>query len=136
MVGVAVAVKSQFADVRVYGFQSEGADSMVRSLEAGRIVALDSVSTCADGLAARAPGEWTYPLARRWLDGVLRVTEADLMAAMRMLLEEERLLVEPAGAAGLAGLLQYGADAFGRNICLLITGGNISDAMLAQVLAR
>lgn len=133
--GVAAAIKQERPETRVFGVQPAGADSMARSLEAGQIVTLDQVDTFADGLGARAPGEWTFRFAGRYADGVLRVSDADLMAAMRLLLREERVVVEPAGAAGVAALMKYGVEPFGPEICVLLTGANISDAVFAQVLA-
>lgn len=135
LAGVAGALAQVQPGARVYGVQPEGADSMARSLAAGEIVTLERVDTIADGLGARAPGAWTFALARRYAAGVVRVSDADLMAAMRFLVREERLIAEPAGAAGVAALLRHGAEPFGREICVLVTGANIADAVLAQVLA-
>lgn len=132
--GLAVALKHLWPGVRVIGVQPEGADSMARSLAAGCIAALDQVRTIADGLGARHPGQWTFALSRRYVDEVVRVSDDDLWAAMAVLLQEERQVVEPAGAAGTAALLRYGAARFGRRVAVVLSGANIADAVLARVL--
>lgn len=131
--GVATALKARSPGVRVIGVQPEGADSMARSLEAGRITGIDRVQTIADGLGARRPGELTFDLARRHVDRVVRVSDADLIDAMGLLLREERIVAEPAGIAGLAALLKYPDLASGR-VTVGITGANIADEVLARIM--
>ncbi len=131
--GVAAVLKARFPGVRVIGVQSEGADSMVRSLEAGQPVTLEQVRTIADGLGARRPGVWTLEMTRRYVDEVVRVPDEAILEAMRLLLREERLVAEPAGVAGLAALLVRPELGQGRTT-LAITGGNISDELLARTL--
>lgn len=131
--GVSVALKALRPGVRVIGVQPEGADSMVRSLEAGQIVELERVSTIADGLGARKPGVHTLAMTESYVDEVRRVSEADLWEAMRVLLRDERVVAEPAGVAGLAALLRMKADELGR-VVILITGANIADAVFQEVL--
>lgn len=130
--GVATAVKTLRPGVRVIGVEPEGADAMARSLEAGQMVELDRVSTIADGLAARKPGVNTLALTRSYVDEIRRVSDEDLRAAMGLLLQEERVVVEPAGAAGLAALLRTGAQGLGR-IVILITGANIADSLFQEL---
>lgn len=131
--GVAAAIKALKPGVRVIGVQPEGADSMIRSVAAGRIVELDRVSTIADGLGARKPGEHTLAMTARYVDRLLPVSDDDLLTAMRFLLHEERLVAEPAGAAGTAALLRYGAEGLGKTMVLL-TGANIADSVLQRIL--
>ncbi|HWI65563.1 MAG TPA: threonine/serine dehydratase [Symbiobacteriaceae bacterium] len=131
--GVAAAIKLLKPSVRVIGVQPEGADSMLRSVQAGRIVELERVTTIADGLGARKPGEHTLAMTTRYADRLLPVTDDDLWDAMRFLLHEERLVAEPAGAAGTAALLKHGAEGLGRTMVLL-TGANIADAVFQRIL--
>ncbi len=119
---------------RVFGIQPEGADSMIRSLAAGRVVELERVETVADGLAARKPGEWTLELTRRYVAGVLPVTDAELLEAMAVLLATERVVAEPAGVAGVAALLRYGAGRFGSRIAVVVSGANLSDEAFKRLL--
>lgn len=119
---------------RLYGVEPTGADAMARSFEAGRLVTLDRVTTIADGLGARRPSPLTLRLARAGVDEVVRVEDADLKEAMRVLLEEERLVSEPAGAACVAALLVRPSLAVGRTVVVL-SGANVSDALFAETRA-
>lgn len=135
--GVATVLKTvraaQHPGVRVIGVQPEGADSMARSMEQRRIVSLEQVKTIADGLGARHPGPLTFELTQRHVDQVVRVSDDALMEALRVLLLEERVVAEPAGVAGLAALMQQPSLAKGH-VIIGITGGNISDGILARVM--
>ena len=141
--GVAAAVKQLRPATRVIGLQPEGANSMVQSLAAGQPTAIERVATIADGLGARRPGEWTFALTQRYVDDVWTVSDAQILEAMAFLLREERQIVEPAGGAAVAGLLARGAAAAapqvaGRapRLAVVLSGANIADALLADVLAR
>lgn len=118
---------------RLLGVQPQGADSMARSFDSGKIETLERVDTLADGLGARRPGTLTFSLARRFVDRVIRVPDRLLVEALRVLLREERIVAEPAGVAGLAALLAEPELARGR-VLLPITGANVSDELLAEVL--
>lgn len=133
--GVAAALKQLRPGVRIVGVQPEGADSMIRSVKAGQIVELERVTTIADGLGARKPGVHTLALVSRYVDEILPVSDDDLWGAMRYLLREERIVAEPAGAAGVGALLRYGAAEWGR-VVVLVSGANIADAVLSRVIAE
>lgn len=130
--GVGAALKQERDEVRVIGVQPEGSDAMIRSVEAGRVVALERVETIADGLGARIPGEQTLAHAQRFVDQLLRVSDAEILEAMRFLLHEERIVAEPAGAAAVAALLKYGAQGL-RAPVVIISGANIADSLFAQI---
>lgn len=133
--GVAAAIKQARPHVRVIGVQPAGADSMARSLEAGRVVELERVATVADGLGARKPGPQTLAHTQAFVDEVVRVSDEEILNACRLLLREERLVAEPAGAACVAALVKQGPAAVrGRRVAVLISGANISDDVLAQLL--
>lgn len=132
--GVATAVKTLHPATRVIGVQPSGADSMVRSLAAGRITAVEQVRTMADGLGARFPGEWTFAHVRRWVDEVVTVEEEDFIPAISTLLALERVVTEPAGCAGVAALLRHGGARWGRRVLVPLTGANVSDAVLREAL--
>jgi threonine dehydratase len=131
--GVSAALKALNPAVRVVGVQPEGADSMMRSVRQGRIVELEKVQTIADGLGARKPGVHTLAMTLQHVDEIRTIGDDDLWVAMRTLLREERIVVEPSGAAGTAALLRDGAAGLGR-VVILITGANIADAVLERVL--
>lgn len=132
--GLAVAWKARRPGGRLVGVEPVGADAMARSLEAGHVVTLDEVRTIADGLGARRPSALTLRLTRAGIDTVVRVEDAALMHALRVLLDDERLIAEPAGAAAVAALLAHPELAVGRTVVVL-SGANVSDAVLAQVLS-
>jgi threonine dehydratase len=131
--GVAAALKVLRPGVKIIGVQPEGADSMIRSVKAGEIVELEKVVTIADGLGARKPGEHTLAMTRQYVDEIRSVSDDDLLAGMRFLLREERIVAEPAGIAGTAALLKYGAQGLGR-VVTLVSGANIADSVLEQIL--
>lgn len=130
--GVAAVMKALKPGVRVVGVQPEGADSMLRSVKAGQIVELEKVQTIADGLGARKPGEHTLPMTQQHVDELVSVSDDDLWAAMRCLLRDERIVAEPAGAAGTAALLRYGGARWGRTV-VLVSGANIADAVFERI---
>ena len=108
---------------------------MVRSLELGVVASLERTSTIADGLNARTAGSMTYPLIRDLAGGVTRVTDEELLAAGRLLLEKERMVAEPAGLAGLALLVAMGEHRPRRSVVVL-SGANISDAMFEEMFGK
>lgn len=141
--GVSAAIKQASPGTRVIGVEPAGADAMARSLAAGAPVELERVATIADGLAARQPGQWTFALAQRHVDEVWRVSDEQILQALAFLLREERQVAEPAGGAAVAGLLARGATAAapqvqGRapRLAVLLSGANIADAVLADVMRR
>lgn len=131
--GIGSAVALSGRKVTVYGAQPKGADSMVRSLERGERTAVEKVTTIADGLGARIPGELTLPLTRDLTAGVTRVNDDELLSAGRILLRLEAMVAEPAGLAGLALLLAMGERRPKRPVVVL-SGANISDAVLEELL--
>jgi len=132
--GIAIYLKSRKPGVRVIGVEPTGADAMYRSLEAGRIVTLDRVETIADGLAASAPGQTTFELARRYVDEVVRVEEEEMLRAIRLLFEWEHLLAEPAGAAAMAALLHHHRAAPHERVVVVLSGANVTDEVMLRAL--
>ncbi len=131
--GVSLALKRHRPEVKVYGVAMSGADSMVRSLAAGRVVALDQVRTIADGLSPRRPSELTLALVRQYVDDVVVIDDEDLYAALHLLLFEEHLVVEPSGAASLAALMRFGAARFGERPVAVLSGGFCADEIVRRV---
>ncbi|MHB8587973.1 MAG: threonine ammonia-lyase [Candidatus Dormibacteraceae bacterium] len=132
--GIALYLKSKKPGIKVIGVEPSGADAMSRSLRAGSTVTLDRVSTIADGLAASAPGELTFELARRYVDEVLLVEEIEMLRAIRLLFEWEHLLAEPAGAAALAALLYHHRPAPNERVVVILSGGNVTDEVMLRAL--
>ena len=132
--GIAVAIKAQRPDVRVYGVEPTGAAVMRQSLDAGRPVRLDSMKTIADGLAAPMAGEHTYPVVARYVDDVVLVSDEEIAGAMRELLLSAKLLAEGGGAAATAAVLARKLPIEGRRVVSVVSGGNVDPERVKQVL--
>jgi threonine dehydratase len=133
-VGAMTAARGLRHSAAVYGVQSEGAPAIYESWKQGRIVARPEVRTFAEGLATRTAYELTFGALREGLAGFVTVSDAELAEAMRLLLRITHNLVEGAGAAGLAGLLRLRQELAGREVAIVISGGNIDAATLRWVL--
>ena len=131
--GVAAAVKAGHPDVRVVGVQAAGAAAFPASLVAGHPVALDSMATIADGIAVGCPGQLTYRMVHDLVDDVVTVSEESLSQALLLCLERGKLVVEPAGAAGVAALMDS-PRAFEPPVVAVLSGGNIDPVLLLRVL--
>ncbi|TML32987.1 MAG: threonine ammonia-lyase [Actinobacteria bacterium] len=131
--GIAVAAKALRPDVRVVGVQAASADSFVQSLAAGHPVRLATLATIADGIAVGCPGDLTFAHVSKLVDEVVTVTEEDISRALLMLLERNKLVVEPAGTVGVAALLA-GAAHVPTPAVAVLTGGNIDPLLLLRVI--
>ena len=133
--GVALASATLRPGARVWCVEPEGADAMHRSWEAGHAVHLEGTDTIADGLAAPMAGEHTYAAVREYAAGCLRVTDDQIRNAMRILYDRTKQVVEPAGAAGVAALLEGRIDGEGAVVAVL-SGGNVDRRGYASVLSE
>jgi threonine dehydratase len=138
LAGVAVAIKAQCQvlgrpPVRVIGVQAAGAAAYPGSLAHGGPVALESMSTMADGIAVGRPGEITFAAVRDHVDEIITVSEDALSRAVLATLERAKLLVEPAGAAAVAALLEH-PTAFPTPVVAVLSGGNIDPLLLGKVI--
>jgi threonine dehydratase len=131
--GIAAAVKSSRPDVRVVGVQAEGAAAYPRSLAAGHPIALKTMSTMADGIAVGCPGEVPFNAIQAYVDDLVTVSEESLSRALLMLLERAKMLVEPAGAAAVAALLDH-PDRFPAPAVAVLSGGNVDPLLLMRVI--
>lgn len=133
--GVSTAIKLAKPACQVWGVEPFGADTMYRSLETGSPASIEKIETIADSLGAPYASPVSFALCRAHLDGVVRVTDAELVAAMRFLQEHARLAVEPAGAAATAALLGPLRERLaGRRVGLIVCGSNIDAATYARLL--
>jgi len=134
--GVATAVKLLNPSCQVLGVEPEGADSMYRSFQAGRPEKIERVNTIADSLGAPYALPISFSLCRRHVDDVVRVDDEALKAAMRFLLEQAKLAVEPAGAAAMAALLgPLRQRLHDKRVGLIVCGSNIDAASFARLIA-
>lgn len=122
--------------MRVFGVEPEGAPAMRRSLDAGRATTLKGTDTIADGLAPPMAGELNYRYVAEFAEDVVLVSDAEILAAMRLLLTRARLVAEPAGAAAVAALM-YGRVPVpaGGAVVALVSGGNVDNEMMLRALA-
>lgn len=133
--GVGIAAKAINPDVRIIGVQSEASPSMVAALAAGELVTVDCGDSLADGLAGNiAAGSITFPLVRDHLDTVITVSEAAIGAAMKTYLDRHHLVVEGAGAVGLAALQSAALPPLPEPIVLIVSGGNVAMGVLAGII--
>ncbi|MHB9093166.1 MAG: threonine ammonia-lyase [Eubacteriales bacterium] len=133
--GMAVALKYNNPGIRVIGVQAEGAPSMKNAVSQGVVDELESVSTIADGIAVKHPGELTFPLVREFVDDIVLVSDEEIAEAILMMLERAKVLCEGAGAVGVAALLHKRIAGTGKT-AVLISGGNIDVHTLSIIIER
>jgi threonine dehydratase len=131
--GVAVAVDALAPRAAVIGVQASAAPAARNSFLSGAPCAVEAATTIADGIAVARPGDETMPLLRRHLDDLVAVDEEAISRAMVALLERSKLVVEGAGAVGLAALQSGGVAAAGRRTAVILSGGNIDMNLLGRI---
>jgi threonine dehydratase len=135
--GVAIALKAARPEIEVVGVQVEGCAPYPGSLERGLPVPATSALTIADGIAVKRPGDVTLPLIRRWVDGIAVVAEDSVAEAMVTLMERAKLVVEGAGAVGVAALLDGRVQPAREGVtAIVLSGGNVDPGLLAAVARR
>jgi threonine dehydratase len=135
--GIAIAAKNILPDVRIVGVQSEMVAPVKGSLMAGKPVAVEVGQTIADGIAVKHPGAITLPIIRELIDEVVEVSEEEIAQAIFFAVQNNRLVVEGAGAAGLAALLAGKINLKKEDaVCTVLCGGNIDPNLLARVLEQ
>lgn len=134
--GVAFAVKSLNPNIKVYGVQAAGAPSMYNAVRDGKIECLDSVSTIADGIAVKEPGENTFELVSKYVDEIVTVTDDEISAAILALMEQQKLVTEGAGAVPVAAAMFNKVPIKGKKAVCLLSGGNIDVTILSRVIKR
>jgi threonine dehydratase len=133
LAGVAVAVKAVRPDVRVVGVQAAGAAAYPGSLAVHHPVSLAHMSTMADGIAVGRPGDVPFALVDELVDEVRIVDDEAIARALVLTLERSKLVVEPAGAAGLAAVLDDPAS-FDPPVVVVVSGGNVDPLLLLRVI--
>ena len=134
--GIAYAIKSLSPHIKVYGVQATGAPSMFHSLECGERKCLSNVSTIADGIAVKEPGEHTFDLCRHYVDEIVTVTDDGISTAILTLIEQQKLIAEGAGAVSVAAALFHKVPIEGKKVVCLVSGGNIDVTILSRVIKR
>ena len=134
--GVATALKELRPEVRVYGVEPRGSEAVSMAIKAGEIVRIDPVSV-ADGLGAPFAGEWTLPICSRYLDDIILLDDATILAGLRFAAERMKQVLEPAGAAALAAAI-HGRIPIraGERVCVVASGGNVEISRLGEFMER
>jgi threonine dehydratase len=134
--GIASAIKQMNPDCKVYGVEPTGADSMSRSLNAGKPVEIDKVDTIADSLGAPHAAPYSFGLCQRFVDEVVTVTDKEMAQMMQTIFEELKLAVEPAGASALAGAAGPLLEKLsGKNIGIIVCGTNIDTESFNSIMS-
>ena len=134
--GIAYTIKSIRPGIKVYGVQAAGAPSMYNSIKNGEIQSLDYVSTIADGIAVKRPGDNTFDLISKYVDDIAVVTEDEIASAILMLIEKQKMVAEGAGAVAVAAAMFNKFDLKGKKVVCVVSGGNIDVTTMSRVIER
>lgn len=134
--GIAYAIKALKPSCRVIGVQAEGAAGMYVSRLNNQVTELSQVSTIADGIAVKKPGELTYSLCSQYVDEIVTVTEEEIASAILTLMENHKSVVEGAGAASVAAVMFGKVDLQDKPTVCVVSGGNIDVKMLSNIITN
>lgn len=134
--GIAFTIKALDPRIKVYGVQAAGAPSMYTARRNGAVGTLDSVSTIADGIAVKRPGDLTYEICSACVDDIVTVTDDEISAAILALMEQQKLVTEGAGAAAVAAAMFNKLPIKGKKTVCVLSGGNIDVTILSRVIER
>ena len=134
--GIAYVAKQLNPNIKVYGVQAKGAPSMLESIEHGHIERLSAVSTIADGIAVKEPGDLTYNLCQKYVDGIVTVSDDEVCAAILLLLEQHKMIAEGAGAVSVAAAMFCNLPLEGKKTVCVVSGGNIDVTTLKRIINR
>jgi threonine dehydratase len=132
--GCATAAKALQPDITIYGVETEASNDWWQSFRRGQRVRIEPPDTIADGMRTQQPGELTFPVVRQHVDGIALVSEAQVIETMLFLLTRLKILAEPTGAVAPAAVLHGQVAAVGQKIGVIISGGNVDAALLAQLI--
>ncbi len=135
LAGVASCIKQINPRVQIIGVQAEGAPAIYQSFKNKEYITTDTASTIADGIAVKAPGKLTMELINKYVDDMVTVSDAEISAAILMLLERTKQVVEPAGATPLAAVLNNKVPQLkGKKVVCIMSGGNIDVSLIARII--
>jgi len=132
LAGCAVAAKHLRPQIRIFGVEPEAGNDTWQSFRKGERVEIPVPKTIADGLQVTAPGKLTFPIIRELVEDILLVSDEELVATMRFILERMKILIEPSGAAGAAAVFHRKFDFAGKRAGVLLSGGNVDLSKLAS----
>jgi threonine dehydratase len=134
--GIATAIKEVNPRIRIVGVEPAVLPSMKAAVDAGARVVLEPASTIADGLAVKQAGEVTFPIVQKYVDEIVTVSDEEIANAILLLLEREKTVVEGAGAASLAAVINRKIHAPGRKVAMILCGGNIDVNLISRIIER
>lgn len=134
--GIAYTIKKLNPDIRVYGVQAAGAPAMFESVHHSMLSGSERISTFADGIAVKCPGDLTFSLCEKYLDDIVTVNDDEIATAILKLMEDEKVVSEGAGAVSVAALIFDKIPEKGKNVVPIISGGNIDVTILSRVITR
>ncbi|MCL4330646.1 MAG: threonine ammonia-lyase [Candidatus Thermoplasmatota archaeon] len=134
--GISIAAKSINPSIRIVGVESELSDSMKASVEQGRIVDHTSGDSIADGISVKFPGELTLAAVRKNVDEIVTVSDESIALAIYKLLERNKTLVEPSGAAALAAIMDRKVDVSHGKTVVILSGGNMNFLLLSKIIFK
>lgn len=134
--GIAYTIKQLKPECKVYGVQAAGAPSMYNSLRDGKIEKLDTVMTMADGIAVKEPGDKTFEICSKYVDGIVTVTESEIATAILSLIENHKIVAEGAGAVSVAAAMFDKAQIGGKNVVCIVSGGNVDVNILSRIIDK
>jgi threonine dehydratase len=134
--GVCIAIKAKRPDVKIVGVESNQFPAMKKSLEKKSLCHIEGGFSIADGISVKSPGELTFEICSKYLDDVVTVDDVAIVETMFTLMEREKVVVEPAGAASLAYVLSSGKIKNNQNIISILSGGNIDMYLLGQIVSK
>jgi threonine dehydratase len=132
--GISIALKALKPRAKVFGVEPFGAPKLSAALEAKKIVDVPSPHSIADGLLPSRLGELTFEACRRNVEGAFKASEEEILGAAKAMANDARIIAEPSGAAPLAPVLFHPADVPGKKVVIVVSGGNISQGLLKQIL--
>ena len=134
--GVAFAVKALNPNVKVYGVQAAGAPSMERAVHEHQQLTLDAVSTFADGIAVKHPGDITFAMCQKYVDEIVTVSDDEIATAILAMIEQQKMVAEGAGAVAVAACMFHKIPVEGKKVVCVVSGGNIDVTILSRVISR
>ena len=133
--GILIAVKTKNPNVKIIGVESKSFPSMKNSLDSGKLETVDGGFTVADGMSVRTPGKQTFEIIRDMIDKIVLVDDEEIIKTIFLLMERSKVVVEPAGAAGLAYLVNKKPSP-GKNVVPILCGGNVDMYLLGQIVSK
>jgi threonine dehydratase len=133
--GIAIAMNAKKPSAKIFGAEPATAAKLEASMKAGKLTSVQDPHSIADGLIPPSMGDLTFEACSKYVDGVFTVSDEEILAAMKLIIKEARIFPEPSGAAGIAALLAgRDTERLGKRIVFVISGGNVSQKLLGQIL--